>query len=166
MTAPTPCQKCKADLVRARDRIAELEVEVTIEAEAAAALTAKLDKAALDLATAYDDLNKAEARARELQVAVVSRHEAPAYLAQRSRADCAEQKLSAANALLDRVETSIGKSLPPELREDIWRHLGVLKYAARLATPCPRTYPLDPLTAEDPCEDCGRDERKHEIGPR
>lgn len=32
--------------------------------------------------------------------------------------------------------------------------------------PCNRTYPLDPLTAEDPCEDCGRDERKHEIGPR
>lgn len=32
--------------------------------------------------------------------------------------------------------------------------------------PCPRTYPLDPNTAEDPCEDCGRDERKHEIGAR
>ena len=31
---------------------------------------------------------------------------------------------------------------------------------------CKRTYPLDPDTAEDPCEDCGRDERKHEIGPR
>lgn len=31
---------------------------------------------------------------------------------------------------------------------------------------CKRTYPLDPLTAEDPCDDCGRDERKHEIGPR
>ena len=30
---------------------------------------------------------------------------------------------------------------------------------------CQRTYPLDPLTAEDPCEDCGRDERKHEIAP-
>lgn len=32
--------------------------------------------------------------------------------------------------------------------------------------PCPRTYPLDPVTAEDPCEQCGRDEGKHEIGPR
>jgi hypothetical protein len=28
---------------------------------------------------------------------------------------------------------------------------------------CKRTYPLDPDTAEDPCEDCGRDQRKHEI---
>jgi hypothetical protein len=28
---------------------------------------------------------------------------------------------------------------------------------------CQRTYPLDPDTAEDPCEDCGRDQRKHEI---
>jgi hypothetical protein len=27
---------------------------------------------------------------------------------------------------------------------------------------CPRTYPLDPSTAEDPCEDCGRDQRKHD----
>lgn len=34
------------------------------------------------------------------------------------------------------------------------------------AMPCKRTYPLDPTTAEDPCEECGRDERKHEIGPR
>jgi DNA repair exonuclease SbcCD ATPase subunit len=33
------------------------------------------------------------------------------------------------------------------------------------ATACPRTYPLDPLTAEDPCEDCGRDQRKHDIRP-
>src|SRR5690606_29735659 len=30
-------------------------------------------------------------------------------------------------------------------------------------TPCPRTYPLGPDTAEDPCEDCGRDQRKHEL---
>jgi len=29
---------------------------------------------------------------------------------------------------------------------------------------CPRRYPLDPLTAEDPCEDCGADQRKHDIG--
>lgn len=28
---------------------------------------------------------------------------------------------------------------------------------------CQRTYPNDPLTAEDPCEDCGRDQRKHEL---
>ena len=27
---------------------------------------------------------------------------------------------------------------------------------------CGRTYPSDPDTAEDPCEDCGRDQRKHE----
>lgn len=33
------------------------------------------------------------------------------------------------------------------------------------AEACQRTYPLDPLTAEDPCEDCGRDQRKHEITP-
>lgn len=28
---------------------------------------------------------------------------------------------------------------------------------------CQRRYPLDPLTAEDPCEDCGRDQRKHDV---
>lgn len=44
------------------------------------------------------------------------------------------------------------------------RHVFTKRYEP--IPPCPRTYPLDPNTAEDPCEDCGRDERKHEIGPR
>jgi hypothetical protein len=30
---------------------------------------------------------------------------------------------------------------------------------------CPRVYPANPDTAENPCEDCGRDERKHELPP-
>jgi hypothetical protein len=41
---------------------------------------------------------------------------------------------------------------------------GVCKACGKPA-PCTRTYPLDPLTAEDPCDDCGRDQRKHEIAP-
>jgi hypothetical protein len=36
---------------------------------------------------------------------------------------------------------------------------------ANAGQPCPRTYPRDPDTAEDPCEDCGRDQRKHEAAP-
>lgn len=31
------------------------------------------------------------------------------------------------------------------------------------APPCKRKYPIDALTAEDPCEDCGRDQRKHDF---
>lgn len=42
---------------------------------------------------------------------------------------------------------------------------GVLLAAQPATAPCTRTYPLDPNTAEDPCDDCGRDQRKHEIAP-
>jgi hypothetical protein len=85
LTAPTPCQKCKADLERARERIEELECEVTIEAEAAAALTAKLWASNAEVKR----LSTEDCLRRPVM-----------YL---ERAEAAEQKLAAANALLGRI---------------------------------------------------------------
>lgn len=49
----------------------------------------------------------------------------------------------------------------------VCRH-GPFSHTTNVACPaeCARTYPIDPLTAEDPCEDCGRDQRKHDIDMR
>jgi chromosome segregation ATPase len=78
VTRPTPCQQCKADLERARGRIEELECEVTIEAEAAAALTAKLEAAVARVAELEDQQLALEA-IRDERPALVSDLEAARF---------------------------------------------------------------------------------------
>lgn len=97
----------------AGQRIAELE-----------AVNERLTRALVAEEASFTEMRGAfDARVRELQVAVVSRHEAPAYLAQRSRADWAEQKLAAANALLSDALDALNQDAWTVLADGIRAHL-------------------------------------------
>jgi hypothetical protein len=179
MTRPTPCQQCKADLVRARGRIEELECEVeqAIDGGYCAVHDGRVHGGeAEELRHGLEQLITNDSVTPRQAQALLDRVDARDSLAHGELTE----KLSAAQARVKELEADSEKAILLLLRckhgfdwnqydspeqNKIGRDLDeYLK--GKPIPPCPRTYPNDPNTAEDPCEDCGRDERKHEIGPR